>query len=104
MAGFEAGKEGIWLRAVLKGINFQQPNPTVISCDNISAIILSEDPSLHYRVKHVDTNYHFLHERVQSNELTMKYIPSSDNIADIFTKSTHLQAEFIRLHELLGLR
>lgn len=59
---------------------------TMILCNNNSAINLSEDPLLHFRVKHVNIKYHFLREHVTSGKITMCYVNVKDNIADMFTK------------------
>ena len=102
-ATFETAKESIWLRSLLAGIGFPQDSPTTILCDNNAAINLSEDPSLHQRVKHIDIKYHFLREHVNMGEITLKYINTNDNIADIFTKAIEHQC-FSRLRNFLGLK
>ncbi|KNZ78493.1 Copia protein [Termitomyces sp. J132] len=103
MAAFESAQECIWLRALLKGISFDlMDRPTKMFCDNDSAIALSEDPLLHACIKHVDIKYHFLHKRVQSNELVLLRVPSKENTADIFTKALHTPA-FTYLRPHLGL-
>ena len=73
-----------------------------IICDNNAAITLSEDPAFHARVKHFDICYHFLRERVQSGDISLSYINTKDNIADIFTKPLDTTA-FLRLRTFLGL-
>jgi hypothetical protein len=103
MAGFEAAKEAIWLRMLLDGIDKNQRKST-IACDNTATINLSEDPSLHYRVKHVDKDYHFLRERVQSGELDLSYIPTNDNPADAFTKAAMPKDKFVCFRNMMGLR
>lgn len=104
MAAFESAQEGIWLRALLQGIGIDLTNqPTQIYCDNDSAIALSEDPLLHVHVKHVDIKYHFLRERVQSNELVVLRVPSKENTADIFTKALSTPS-FTYLRPRLGLQ
>jgi transposase InsO family protein len=102
-AAFESSKEAIWLRMVLTSINLPPSGPTTILCDNNAAINLSEDPSLHQRVKHVDIKYHFLRERVQSKEIKLSYVNTNDNIADIFTKALD-KIKFKRLRAFLGLQ
>ncbi len=57
--------------------------------DNAGAIILTKDPSYHARTKHIDVQYHFIRERVQSHEVTFKYLPTADMPADILTKPLH---------------
>lgn len=102
MAAFEAAQEGIWLRMVLTALGHSTGEATTILCDNNSAINLSEDPLLHSRVKHVDIKYHFLRERVASNEITLRYINTKDNVADIFTKALP-SPQFSRLRDIMGL-
>ena len=99
---FEASKEGIWLCTLLNGINYATTEPTTICCDNNAAINLSEDPALHDCIKHIDIKHHFLREHVQSNEISLSYINTNDNIADIFTKALDTK-KFNRFCEFLGL-
>ena len=48
----------------------------IIYCYNTAAISISENPgSNSYRTKHIDIHYHFV-----------KYVDTSDNLADICTK------------------
>ena len=101
-AAFEASKEGIWLRTLLNSIDHAPTAPTTICCDNNAAINLSEDPALHDRVKHIDIKHHFLRERVQSNEISLSYINTNDNVADIFTKALDTK-KFGRFRQFLGL-
>lgn len=103
MAGYESAKEAIWLRALLLGIGIQQEEPTPLLCDNNATIVLSEDPALHYQVKHVDIKYHFLREHVQSKELKMSYVHTSQNVADAFTKALPTKT-FQYLRGMMGLR
>ena len=101
-AAFECGKEAIWLRTLLSGIGFAPGTSTPILCDNNAAINLSEDPSLHQRVKHVDIKFHFLRERVHSGDLKLSYINTHDNLADIFTKALDT-TKFEKIRRFLGL-
>ncbi|KAG5729851.1 Copia protein [Termitomyces sp. T112] len=88
MAAYESAQECIWLRMLLKGIGWDFTSMvTTLFCDNKSAIILSEDPTAHARVKHFDIKYHFIHERVQMGEMLIKYVNTKDNVADMFTKA-----------------
>jgi hypothetical protein len=103
VAAFNAAKENSWLRTLLQNIGHPHSGPTTIHCDNNAAICLSEDPLLHDRVKHIDIKFHFLRERFHSGELKLKYIPTKDNIADIFTKPLE-GPQFLRLRGFLGLR
>ena len=59
IAASESTKEAIWIHS-LNEIDFKQNEPMTINCDNNLAINLSEDPSLHSWVKHIDIKYHFI--------------------------------------------
>lgn len=105
MAAYESAQECLWLQALLRAIGYSDivSWPTPILCDNNAAINLSEDPTLHARIKHVDIKYHFLRERVQLNDLCIRYINTKHNIADIFTKALAAPL-FTHLRALLGLQ
>jgi hypothetical protein len=46
---------------------------------------LSPNPVFHARTKHIEVDYHFVRELAQML-LLIKFIPSKDELADIFTK------------------
>ena len=55
--------------------------------DNQGAIALTKDNKFHMRTKHIDLRYHFVHEAVEDGKITMKYISTSENVANMFTKA-----------------
>lgn len=59
---------------------------TVIKCNNQNSIKLTNNIVYHERSKHIDTQYHFLKEKIQSKEVTLIYCNISENVAGIFTK------------------
>ena len=80
-----AAQEAVWLLQVLREFKFGMISPIIYE-DNQSTIKLVENPVFHKRSKHVDIKYHFVRELVENNTLTIQYVSTSDNIADIFTK------------------
>lgn len=52
----------------------------------MSVAILSHDPILHARTKHVGFNIHFVHERFMVGKLHIQHVSAPIQIADIFTK------------------
>lgn len=56
----------------------------------MSSIFLSANLVFHSRKKHLDTDYHFVKERVQQGDLEVLYIPNEDETADILTKGLHI--------------
>ena len=76
--------QAIWLSNGLAELGF--PLVPHIYCDNQGSICLSKDPQMHKRSKHIDVHYHFVREKVDEDKVTISYIPSEENIADIFIK------------------
>jgi hypothetical protein len=50
----------IWLRMLLKEINFTQHEAIPIYLDSKSAIELAKNPVHYERSKHIDVKYHFI--------------------------------------------
>lgn len=68
-------------------LGFQITNPSILFCDNKSAILLFYDSELHQITKHIEVDIYFIREKVQSGIITPKFVPSAEQVADIFTKS-----------------
>lgn len=73
-----------------------------IMCDNTSAINLSKNPVLHSRTKHIEIRHHFLRDHVQKGDITLEFISTNHQIADILTKPLALE-RFASLRRGLGL-
>jgi hypothetical protein len=70
--------------------------------DNQGAISLTKDNKFHARTKHINLHYHFVCETVKGGWIKMEYIPTSENVADIFTKAL-LKPKFTQFVGMLGL-
>ena len=40
----------------------------------------------HGKIKHIDIHHHYIRELLHSGTITMEQVPSSENLADLFTK------------------
>ena len=57
-----------------------------IFCDNTSAISVSKNPVTHSKTKHIPIKFHFLREQVLDNIVKLEYVPTTEQLANIFTK------------------
>jgi hypothetical protein len=103
MAASEAASELTWLRSLLSELNFTQLSATPLLCDNNGSIILTEDSSFHAHIKQIDIKYHSIRQKVKLGQLTLHYVPSKDNLADIFMKPLPCK-DFEHICQYLGLR
>jgi len=85
MAACAAVQEAKFLRNVLADFGFAQP-PTVINEDNQPAINIAENRLTSHRTKHIDIKYHFIREAIIEGIIKLQYIPTAEQLADIFTK------------------
>ena len=50
------------------------------------AIDLANNPKHHAKTKHIDIQYHFVREKIQEGTISLNYIPTKEQLADILTK------------------
>jgi histone deacetylase 1/2 len=78
--------EVIWLQYLLTDLQVSSVSAPTIWCDNLGATYLSANPIFHARTKHVEVDYHFVRDRVAKKEIQICFVPSRDQLADVFTK------------------
>ena len=78
--------ESCWIRNLLLELHCPIRKATLVHCDNISAIYLSDNPVQHQRTKHIEMDIHFVREKVARGQIRVLHVPSRYQIADIVTK------------------
>eukprot|EP00253_Pinus_taeda_P011823 PITA_11823 len=63
-ASYAATCEVIWLRRLLNDGGEEQKESTIIKTDNESTIKLAYNPVFHKNTKHIDTQFHFIREKL----------------------------------------
>ena len=86
-----ASAEVCWIRTLLKDLGIYLSQPPILWCDNVFALAIASNPVFHARTKHIEVDFHFIQERVLSKDLVVKFISTTDQLADIFTKSLPTQ-------------
>ena len=68
-----------------------------IYCDNTSVINIFKNPVQHSQTKHIEIRHHFIKELVKDGTLTLEFIHTDDQKADLFTKTVDSKRfEFLR--------
>ena len=75
----------LWIKQQLEDYGIICSN-ILIRCDNISAINLTKNSILHSRIKHIEVRYYFIRDHMQNNDIMLEFVPTENQIVDIFTK------------------
>ena len=71
---------------MMKNLGTHIIEPISVMCDNTSAINISKNSVMHSRTKHIAIRYHFLKEKVAKGEVELEFVPTSEQVVDIFVK------------------
>ncbi len=106
MAAHWANRHTAWLRDLLAemGISEVAQAPTLTYADNRAANLLCEEDIVTCGNQFMQVPYHFNMEAVALGIVDMTYIPTTDNLADLMTKSVSKQVSERLLPAMIGLR
>lgn len=78
--------EVMWLKQLLKDLGLSNMKSVPLFCDNQAALAISANPVHHEKTKHVAIDCHFIRDQAQAGLVQPTYIPTSKQLADVFTK------------------
>ena len=87
MAAYEVVVDVVWIRRLLRELNAQSPDATVLLEDNMGCIRLAKDPLHHGKAKHIELKYHKVRECVKEACVAFQHISGGENVSDLFTKA-----------------
>lgn len=79
--------EVMWIIKLFFDFGIIGLTPVKLFCDNRSAILIASNPVLHERTKHFELDLHFVREKQTAGVVDIVKIDTTENTADIFTKS-----------------
>lgn len=85
IAASDAAKDALFFSYLLRDLGIPDVQPTVLT-DSLGCVHVSRDPAKHWKLKHVDTRYFFIRDRVQNGELAVEHVGTALNSADVLTK------------------
>ena len=86
-AAFTTIVERVWLRRLMADLGIGQPSATTIYTGSQSALAVAQNLVFHACTKHIEVHYHYVKERLSAGEISLVYVPTQDNLADLFTKA-----------------
>jgi hypothetical protein len=90
-----------WMKQTLQDIKMVFEEPTIIYCYNTSTISLSKNHVQHSKSKHIPVKYHYLRDQVENKNIKLEYVPTQEQVANIFTKPLSRDV-FEYLRQILG--
>lgn len=76
-----------FIRSLLIEMGLDSTGPAIIYEDNSSTLSLANNCNFTKRSKHLDINIQYVFQNINSEEITVKKVDSSNNLADVFTKA-----------------
>jgi hypothetical protein len=87
----------IHVRDILEFLGNKQHDPSIIYVDNLSAIELCKTLKSSSTMKHINIRINFIRECINARIITLVFIPTHLNVADMLTKP--LPDETFNLHK-----
>lgn len=72
---------------MLTELIFEPKDPMKLFCDNKDAIDISHNPVQHYITKHIEVDQHFIKEKLDSKVISLSFVRSHEQVANILTKA-----------------
>lgn len=75
-----------WLSRLLSESQVNDINQLLLMCDDMVVIHIVINSVFHERTKHIETNCHFMHEKLQEGLISLSRVHTQDKLTDVFTK------------------
>lgn len=77
--------ELIWLRQLLQKLGRENINQMKLICDDQDTLHIASNLVFHERTKHIKIDCHFVRQKIEPKCITIIYVNSNDQLADVFT-------------------
>ena len=63
-----------WIHQLLMEVGIETSVQAKVWCDNLAAIYIASNPVFHEWTKHIEINFHFVHEKIQLGLISIGYV------------------------------
>ncbi|MCO5562505.1 hypothetical protein L7F22_016132 [Adiantum nelumboides] len=102
MAAFIATIECVWLRQLLVDMGVGQETATSFYIGSQSTLAAVRNLVFHACTMHIEVHCHYVRERLSAGEVSLAYVPTQNNLANLFTKALSRE-KFEAFSKALGL-
>ena len=82
----QATTQALWISKYFSEIRLPLAKAITIHADNKGLIVYCLNDKNYCQTKHINIQYHFVKDQVESRNIVFKYIPTANNLTDLFTK------------------
>ena len=90
----------LWMKQTLSDFDLYFAH-VPIKCDDTSAISISKNFVQCFTTKHIEIRHLFFRDHVKKKDITLEFVGTKDQLADIFTKTLN-EDFFIKIIRELG--
>ncbi|MBW0465734.1 hypothetical protein O181_005449 [Austropuccinia psidii MF-1] len=96
----ECSQDLLWLKQLLYKISTIECSGTLFS-NNQSAIAITSNQIYHHGTRHINFGLHFIRDLIEKSEIQLKYLPTTNMVADSLTKNFPIQKSKITSRQCL---
>lgn len=76
-----------WLKGLLLSLGVHHPNAIHLFFDSQSTLHLANNHVFHERTEYIEVDCHFIRDAISDGLVAPSYVPTTTQLADIFTKA-----------------
>jgi hypothetical protein len=105
MSASDCVRESLYVSRLLDFLyNIRKPGmPVTLFDDAEGCIKLAGNETSTKRTRHISVRYHFIREHIESGKIVMKYVRTTSQLADIFTKNVNGEVLWKATGKILGM-
>ncbi|XP_047331284.1 uncharacterized protein LOC124934828 [Impatiens glandulifera] len=103
MAATTTSCQGLWLRNLLSEVLGCEPRLVTLYVDNKFAVALMNNSMFHGHGKHGNTQFHFIPECVENQQIVVEFVSTKEQRAYILTKALE-RVKSVEMRELLSVK